>query len=184
LSHIGEKNRDQRFYLNGKRIVLRGAMSWGFWPVNGVYPTREMAERDVATAKELGLNYMNFHRAIGQPLVMDVADERGFLTYEEPGGYSCENADKKATLWRNWRREKLLRMVKRDRSHPSLIIYNLQNRTPNDLEKEDIRNMKAVHEMDPTRTITYISGFWKLPPKEHPTKFFMKPNDFTEYYYG
>jgi len=181
---IGEKNGDQRLYLNGKRIVLRGGMSWGFWPVNGVYPTREMAERDVATAKKMGLNYMNFHRAIGQPLLIEVSDEMGFLTYEEPGGYSCENADKNQTLWREWRKEKLIRMVKRDRSNPSLIIYNLQNRTPNDLEDEDIRNMKMVHEMDPTRIITYISGFWKLPPEEYPTKLFFKPDDFTEYYSG
>jgi len=181
---IGEKNGDKRLYLNGKRIILRGGMSWGFWPVNGVYPTREMAERDVAIAKKLGLNYMNFHRAIGQPLAIEVSDEMGFLIYEEPGGYSCENADKNQTLWREWRKEKLIRMVKRDRSNPSLIIYNLQNRTPNDLEDEDIQNMTMVHEMDPTRIITYISGFWKLPPKKYPTKLFFKPNDFTEYYSG
>ncbi|HUT62958.1 MAG TPA: glycoside hydrolase family 2 TIM barrel-domain containing protein [Anaerolineae bacterium] len=182
---IGEKNGDQRFYLNGKRIVLRGGMSWGFWPVNGVYPTREMAQRDVVIAKELGLTYMNFHRAIGQPLLMDVSDEMGFFTYEESGGYSCENADKNTTLWRDWRREKLFRMVKRDRSHPSLIIYNLQNRTPNDLEEDDLKNMKTVHEMDPSRIITFISGFWERDiPREHPTRLFFKPYDFHEYYSG
>jgi len=181
---IGEKNGDRRFYLNGKRIVLRGVMSWGFWPVNGVYPTRETAERDIATAKKLGMTYMNFHRAVGQPLVMDVADEKGFLIYEEPGGYSCEGADPDQTLWREWRRIKLLRMVKRDRSHPSLIIYNLQNRTPNPPSGEDARNMRAAHELDPTRILTFISGFWKKPPKESPDKLFLKPYDRTEYYTG
>ena len=180
----GEKNGDKRLYLNGKRIVLLGAMSWGFWPVNGVYPTREMAGRDIAAAKELGLNYMNLHRAIGQPLLMDAADEMGLLTYEEPGGYSCEGADPDATLWRDWRREKFLRMVRRDRSHPSLIIYNLQNRTPNPLTGEDLSNMRTAHEIDPTRILTFISGFWKLPPEESPEKLFFKPYDFTEYYTG
>jgi beta-galactosidase len=181
---IGEKNGDQRLYLNGRRIVLRGGMSWGFWPVNGVYATREMAEKDVVIAKKLGMNYINFHRAIGQRTMIEVSDEMGFLTYEESGGYSSENADQAQTLWREWRREKLFRMVKRDRSNPSMIIYNLQNRTPNELQEEDIANMKAAHTMDPTRIITYISGFWKLPPKEYPTKLFFKPNDFTEYYSG
>ncbi|MFC1541391.1 glycoside hydrolase family 2 protein [Candidatus Latescibacterota bacterium] len=181
---IGKENGDQRLYLNGKRIFLRGGMSWGFWPMNGVFPTREMAIRDVEVAKKLGLNYMNFHRAIGQKTMIEVSDEMGFLTYEESGGYSCENADQNQTLWREWRKEKLFRMVKRDRSNPSMIIYNLQNRTPNELQEEDIQNMKTVHTIDPTRIITYISGFWKLPPKEYPTKLFFKPNDFTEYYSG
>ncbi len=181
---IGEKNGDQRLYLNGRRIVLRGGMSWGFWPENGVYATREMAMRDVKAAKSLGLNYMNFHRAIGQRTMIEVSDEMGLLTYEESGGYSCEGVDQTQTLWREWRREKLMRMVKRDRSNPSMVIYNLQNRTPNELQEEDIANMKAVHTLDPTRIITYISGFWNLPPKEYPTKLFFKPNDFTEYYTG
>ncbi|MBN1293691.1 MAG: beta-glycosidase [Candidatus Latescibacteria bacterium] len=181
---IGEKNGDQRFYLNGRRTVLRSGMSWGFWPVNGVYPTKEMAVRDVELAQQFGLNLMNFHRAIGQPPVMDAADERGFLCYEESGGYSCEGANQESQLWRDWRREKLLRMVKRDRSRPSLIIYNLQNRTPNEPEGEDVRNMREVHTLDPTRIITYMSGFWKPLPKEHPTKLFFRPNDFTEHYTG
>jgi len=181
---IGSRDGDQRFYLNGRRIVLRSGMSWGFWPVNGVYPTREMAERDVALTKEFGLTMMNFHRAIGQPPVMDAADEMGLLCYEESGGYSCEQADQNQSLWRGWRREKLLRMVKRDRSRPSLIMYNLQNRTPNGLTQEDIDNMRAAHEIDPTRIMTYMSGFWKPLPEEHPTKLFFKPNDFTEYYTG
>ncbi|MBA7579088.1 Beta-galactosidase [subsurface metagenome] len=182
---IGEKKGDQRLYLNGKRIVLLGGMSWGFWPVNGVFPTREMAERDVLVAKEMGLNYVNFHRAIGQPVQMDVSDERGFLTYEESGGYSCEGADTNQTIWRDWRREKLFRMVKRDRSRPSMIIYNLQNRTPNPLSDDDLENMKAVHAMDPTRILTFISGFWQRNiEKEHPTRLFFKPNDDTEYYTG
>lgn len=181
---IGEKNGDQRLYLNGKRIVLRGGMSWGFWPVNGVYATPEMAAKEVSTAKELGLTYMNFHRAIGQPRAMDAADEMGFLTYEEPGGYSCEGADPSGELWRGWRREKLLRMVRRDRSRPSLVIYNLQNRTPNPLTDEDRENMRAAHELDPTRILTFISGFWKKPPKENPDKLFFRPYDDTEYYTG
>ncbi len=176
---VGEGNGDRRLYLNGRRIVLRGAMTWCFWPVNGVYPTREMAERDVEVAKELGLTYMNFHRAIGQPLAMDVADERGFLTYEEPGGYSCEGADPDQTLWREWRRIKLMRMVRRDRSHPSLIMYNLQNRTPNPLTPEDRENMLAAHEIDPTRIFTFISGFWEPPEKHQPEKLFLAPNDFN-----
>ena len=73
--------------MNGKRIVLRTAISWGFWPVNGIIPTPELAERQIRLAKELGLNMLNFHRGIGQTVLLDKADELGLLYYEEPGGY-------------------------------------------------------------------------------------------------
>ena len=181
---IGEEDGDQRLYLNGRRIVLRGAMTWGFWPDNGVFATPEMARRDVAVAKELGLTYMNYHRAIGQPGALDASDEMGLLTYEEPGGYSNEGADPGQPLWQEWRRIKLIRMVRRDRSRPSLIIYNLQNRTPNPLYEEDLANMRAAHALDPSRILTFISGFWAEPPEIAPEKLFFKPYDMTEYYTG
>lgn len=37
--HQGE---NPRFYLNGKRTTLISAISWGYWPVNGMYPTEEL----------------------------------------------------------------------------------------------------------------------------------------------
>jgi beta-galactosidase len=65
---------DGMFRLNGKRIVLRSAISWGFWPVNGIFPTPELARKQIETAKAFGLNMLNFHRAIGQPVILDLAD--------------------------------------------------------------------------------------------------------------
>ncbi len=59
------------FRLNGKRIVLRTAISWGFWPYSGIFPSPELATKQIETAKALGLNMLNFHRCIGQPEVLD-----------------------------------------------------------------------------------------------------------------
>ncbi len=55
-----------------------------------------------------------FHRAIGQPVVLDKADELCLLYYVEPGNYRSAGADPFA---QTLAREKLLRMVRRDRSH-------------------------------------------------------------------
>ena len=43
-SGIGD---DAVFRLNGKRIMLRSAISWSFWPVNGIFPSEELAESPV-----------------------------------------------------------------------------------------------------------------------------------------
>lgn len=175
---------DAVYRLNGHRIVLRSAISWGFWPVNGIYPTDELARRQVMIAKELGLNMLNFHRAIGNPNVMDYADELGLLIYEEPGGYKTGGKDLFTTYIL---REKVLRMVKRDRSHPSLIIYNMMNET-GDADQEvlaiQMQDMRDMHQLDPSRIITRTSAWAKGDYVEDQTKIHLMPFDTTFHWKG
>ncbi len=153
---VKEIDGDKMFFLNGKRIVLRSAISWGHWPVNGIYPTKELERKQIETAKALGLNMLNFHRSVGQEVVLDLADELGLLYYEEPGGYKPNQTE----LLQRWKREKLLRMVHRDRSHPSLVIYNMINESNREPFSNEIEDMKAAHDADETRIITFTSTFF------------------------
>ncbi len=177
---------DAMFRLNGRRIVLRTAISWGFWPINGIFPTPEMAEKQVRDAKAFGLNMLNFHRAIGSPIVLDKADELGLLYYEEPGAYRVGDNDPftHAIL-----REKLLRMVRRDRNHPSLVIFSMIN------EGGEVRgaalalhrkDMADAHALDPTRTITRTSAWASGAGMdvEDTSKMHMRPYDDTIYLSG
>ncbi len=163
------------FRLNGRRIVLRTAISWGFWPINGIFPTPELAERQIRTAKELGLNMLNFHRAIGNPVVLNEADELGLLYYEEPGGYKSADSPFVEAM----ARAKVLRMVKRDRSHPSLVIYSLINernqRQP--LQPRERADMLAMHEADPSRTITLSSSWASKADAPEDIKAHLRPFD-------
>jgi len=181
--------RDAVLRLNGKRIVLRSAISWGFWPVNGIFPTPELAEKQVRIAKAYGLNMLNFHRAIGQPVVLDKADELGLLYYEEPGAY--KSVDDAPSLGRRVAREKLLRMVRRDRSHPSLVLYNLINewdsRNPNPDSAEIARHrddMAAAHAIDPSRTVLHTSAWAQTTGTDDPAKLHFRPFDARPYLSG
>ena len=176
--------KDAVFRLNGKRIVLRSAISWSFWPVNGIYPTDELAERQVRVAKELGLNMLNFHRFIGSPNVLDYADELGLLFFEEPGGYRLQaNND---FLCRNLR-EKVLRMVRRDRSHPSLVIYNMKNEggasSPAVLALE-LEHMREMHRLDPSRILLRTSAWAAGDYIDDQAKIHLRPYDTTVYWNG
>lgn len=174
--------------LNGKRIVVRTAISWGFWPTNGITPTPELAEKQIRTAKDLGLNMLNFHRAIGNPIVLDKADELGLLYFEEPGGYVSGG---KEPFGQAMAREKLLRMAGRDRSHPSLVIYNMINEqwTKYGADKDDAlhevhaRDMRDAHAIDPSRLIVFTSA-WAKDAIEERTKMHMRPFDSKQYYSG
>jgi beta-galactosidase len=173
--------RDAMLRLNGKRIVLRSAISWGFFPINGIIATPEMAERQIRIAKEFGQNMLHFHRAIGQPHILDQADELGLLYFEEPGNYRSGDGGPLAAAMA---REKLLRMVRRDRNHPSLVIYNMINEdnyaaVPEGLARRE-RDLADAHAIDPSRTINMTSA-WAKPGFDVPdeVKLQARPFDAT-----
>ncbi|MEH0152899.1 sugar-binding domain-containing protein [Limibacter armeniacum] len=183
---VVEKNGDKQFELNGKRIVLRTAISWGFWPVNGMYPTPELARKQVETAKQLGLNMLSFHRCIGQTPVFDMADELGLLYYEEPGGYKAAGNP----FVEQWNTEKMLRMVKRDRSRPSLVMYNMINEVYRDPLPVNVEDIQKAHKLDETRLITFSSNLFTrkfyepLPLDSIPPKLHMTPYSHKVQYFG
>ncbi|MEL1255911.1 sugar-binding domain-containing protein [Flavobacterium sp. DGU38] len=191
---VKEIDGDKQFYLNNKRIVVRTAISWGFWPVNGIAPSDELAKKQIADAKALGLNMLNFHRTIGQTNVLDYADEMGLLYYQEPGGnqfpgnqFNPKTASEKkqADFYFAARDEKFFRMIKRDRSHPSLVIYNMHNERGAEPQKKDSLQMLAGHKLDPTRIMTYNSsnGAIKIGPDPR-FKLHLLPYDNQFYNYG
>jgi hypothetical protein len=183
-----EVDGDKQLYLNGRRIVLRSAISWSFWPDNGLAPTDELARKQILSAKALGLNMLNFHRSIGYTNVLDAADELGLLYWEEPGGnqYSAarfSDGSMQTKWYFAYRNEKLARMIKRDRSHPSLIIYNLHNERGAWPQAEDYRQMRLAQQLDPTRQINYNSCNGNNPegtPDAH-FKLHLLPYDTTFY---
>jgi len=166
--------------LNGKRIVLRSAISWGFWEPDGLFPTDAAAQKEVTAAKTLGLNCLHFHRNIGHPNVFDAQDRMGLLRYEEPGAGFNAWSD---TWWdnpgivpptasslsgtggtpddfrRKYETDKILAMVKRDRSHPSLVVYGLQNENTEGLNNPHIFwLLNQMQQIDPSRTVVLHSG--------------------------
>lgn len=159
---------DRQFYLNGRRIVLRTSISWSFWPENGMVPSSELARKQVEAAKGLGLNMLNFHRMLGQKEVFDYADELGLLYWEEPGGnqYPISKFDDdnlQSRFYFAYRNEKLRRMIMRDRSHPSLVIYNMHNERGAWPQKQDYEQMSMGHRLDPSRILVYNSCNGKNP---------------------
>lgn len=152
--------------LNGKRIKIYSAISWGYWGFNGLWPTPELARREVEAAKALGLNCLHFHRNLGRHDVLDRQDEMGLLRVMEPGaGRSAIGAKDKVLgpaekFARDYMVARCVGMVKAFRSHPSLIQYTLQNEISGDLSNPDLEAvMRAMHDADPSRTVILNDGF-------------------------
>ncbi|MFZ0337074.1 MAG: sugar-binding domain-containing protein, partial [Terracidiphilus sp.] len=170
---------DAMFRLNGRRIKLYSAISWGFWGINGLWPTPELAEREVRQARKLGLNCLNFHRNVGKEDVLRAHDELGLLRYMEPGGgkLSVGKAPSRAAVnapglvmepatdaanrfSRQFMVTKCTAMVRAFRSHPSLIQYTLQNEIGANLKDPDTLSiLRLMHEEDPSRSVVLNDGF-------------------------
>jgi len=184
---IGEKNGDERFYLNGRRVFIFGPMQRGYWPKNGMFPTPEMAKRNVEILIAMGFNTFIMNQCMVQPVATDICDEYGILTHADPGGYRCsDRPDEKAAILR---REKLRRLILRDRSKPSWFIILMKEETDTEPSADDISNMRMVHSLDPTRLIIYNSdrnrhvGVFETYGAD-PFKLHMRPFDDSLYYYG
>ncbi len=150
----------QNFYLNGVRFIHKSSIDWGYYAGTGLYATDEMAKKSIKAAKDIGHNGINFHRCIGEPLVMNYADEMGLSIYEEPGGFHAGQQGYKvsdSSFTGKIMEEKSIRMAVRDRNHPSLIMHNLCNEDNywNSLRE---RVMKTIHTLNPTVMVSNSSG--------------------------
>jgi beta-galactosidase len=159
--------------LNGRRIRVFSAISWGFYGINGLWPTPELAVKEVQTAKSLGLNAINFHRNIARTETLDAADRLGLLRYTEPGGGMTMFWDKQNTnnTFQRYMTEKIVRMVRDHRSHPSLMVYVVQNELDDDTYKHPLAPviLRRIHAEDPSRAAILKSGLssrgemWMMP---------------------
>ncbi len=185
------------FRLNNRRIKLYSSISWGFWGLNGLFPTPELAEKEVTQAKKLNLNCLNFHRNLAKEEVLRAHDRLGLLRYMEPGAGKMaigklpanvagersqpivmekptDAADKFA---QRFMFVKCVEMVKAYRSHPSVIIYCLQNEIGADLKNPDtIAILAAMRAEDPSRCIVLNDGF-VAPPRKAAQAWFEPWND-------
>lgn len=169
--------------FNGQRIRIFSAISWGFWGINGLWPTPALAEKEVTAAKTLGLNCLNFHRNLGKAEVLDVQDRLGLLRYMEPGGgqfaigtHAATESGAATSSLEKYQEERILQMIRDARSHPSLVVYVVQNEATFDLKNPRVfALLRRMHAEDPSRTIVLKSGI------ETGGEAWMKPYDEAVY---
>ena len=169
--------------LNGKRVRVYSAIEFGYWGFNGLWPTAALARKSDLAAKSLGLNALQYHRNLGKHEEFAQDDKLGLLRYMEPGGGvlsfqddgnlffidgapatqppidTSGNGGEAANWSQRYSEFRVLRMMRDHRSHPSLVVYDLQNERVPDLHNPRIfRILREMHKADPSRTIVLHSG--------------------------
>lgn len=139
---------DSGFYLNGKRLKIKGVCNHQDHAGVGVAVPDALWEFRIRKLKEMGANaYRCAHNAPATEFLA-VCDSLGMLVMDENRNFNTSPEYMKQLEW----------MVRRDRNHPSIILWSVFNEEPmqaTDQGYEMVRKMSAiVKTLDTTREVT------------------------------
>ncbi len=138
------------FYLNGKRLLLRGTHRHEDHAGVGAAMNEDMIIREMEMMKEMGVNFIRLGHYQQSRIVLEQCDKLGILVWEEIPW--CRGGLGGATYQEQAKRM-LTNMITQHRNHPSVILWGLGNENdwPNDFpefDKEKIRAfMKTLHDL-------------------------------------
>ena len=151
---------DQQMFVNGRPIKLRGVNHHDTHPDRGYAMTREDMERDVALMKQHNMNAVRTSHYPPDPYFLDLCDRYGLYVVDEAdlethgfgtvGDLSQISEDPE---WEAAYVDRAVRMVGRDKNHPSVIIWSLGNESGFGRNHEAMA--AAIRALDPARPIHY-----------------------------
>ncbi len=117
------------FKLNGRRVQLNGTCNHhDLGPLGAAFNTRAL-ERQFEILKEMGNNALRTSHNPPAPELCELADRMGLLVMCE--AFDCwrggKTANDYAHLFDAWHEKDLQAMVRRERNHPSVILWSIGN---------------------------------------------------------
>jgi len=111
--------------LNGQPITLHGD-SWHFMGVPQM--TRRYAYAWFQLLKDAGANAVRLHASVYPSFYHDMADEMGIMILDESAIWLSDGGPKADSdlFWKNCRSH-VEELVKRDRNHPSVVLWSIGN---------------------------------------------------------
>jgi beta-galactosidase len=143
-----EFTADSGFYLNGKHVKIKGVCNHQDHAGVGVAVPDALWEFRLRKLKEMGVNaYRCAHHAPAAEF-LEACDSLGILVMDENRNFNTSPEYIRQLEW----------MVRRDRNHPSIILWSVFNEEPmqgTEQGYEMVRKMSAVVKaLDTTRPIT------------------------------
>ncbi|MFW6006693.1 MAG: glycoside hydrolase family 2 TIM barrel-domain containing protein, partial [Halanaerobiales bacterium] len=156
-------NSRRGFFLNKKNIKLKGVCQHhDLGPLGAAVNVRAM-ERQLQLLKTMGCNAIRTSHNPPAPELLDLCDEMGFLVideaFDEWEDGKVENGYHK--YFEEWAEKDLKSMIRRDRNHPSVIMWSIGNEIREQGREDGAEVAQFLtdicHEEDSTRPVT--AGF-------------------------
>ena len=132
---------DKGFFLNGKSLKIKGVcLHHDAGPIGSAVPSG-VWERRLLALKQMGVNAVRTSHNPPDPMLLDLCDQLGFLVMDEafdeftPGknkwvaGVNLGEPSKfgYAESFAQWSVTDIADMVRRDRNHPSIVLWSIGN---------------------------------------------------------
>jgi beta-galactosidase len=155
-----EFTHDNGFLLNGERVPINGVCDHhDLGPLGAAIDERAL-QRQVELLKEMGCNAIRTSHNMPAPELLDLCDSMGMLVMDE--SFDCWERGKTPNdyglLFKDWHERDLRAEVRRDRNHPSVIIWSVGNEISEQGNAAGLRIgadlAQIVHSEDTTRYVS------------------------------
>jgi len=151
------------FFLNGRKEKIKGVCLHNDLGPLGSAVNYRATERQLEIMKEMGVNAIRTAHNPTSPEQLELCDKMGILVQAE--AFDCWEIHKTVNdyskFWDDWHEQDLRDMIKRDRNHPSIIMWSIGNEVKEQKEEDGHliaeRLVEICKEEDPSRPTT--SGF-------------------------
>jgi len=122
--------------VNGQRVTLKGVNTQETDPETGHVMSEELIMKDIRLWKENNINAVRLSHYPRGRRFYELCDIYGLYVVDEAnieshGMYYGEHSLAKKPNWEKAHIDRMVRMVKRDRNHPSVIIWSMGNEAGN-----------------------------------------------------
>lgn len=160
------------FMLNGRKIKLVGLNRHQSYPYVGNAMPASAQRADAELLKyRLGCNFVRTAHYPDSVHFIDRCDEIGLLVFTEMPSWQYLGEGE----WRDVCLENVKAMVKRDRSHPSVVLWGVRVNEGGDCDEFYTKTNAAAHALDPTRQTGGVRNF----PRSHLLEDVYTYNDFS-----
>jgi len=120
--------KDGNMLVNGQRIFIKGVNRHEHDVKNGQTMNLEMMIKDIQLMKQNNINTVRTCHYPNVPAWYELCDEMGLYVYDE-ANIECHGAQEltKDANWLPAYMDRTVRMVERDKNHPSIIIWSVGN---------------------------------------------------------
>jgi beta-galactosidase len=147
---------DGGFFLNGRRTLLRGLNRHQTYPYAGAAMPARVQRRDAEILRhELKCNAVRTSHYPQDPSFLDACDELGLLVFEEMPGWQHIGDE----AWQDLACRDVEAMVRRDRNHPSIVLWGVRVNESFDSTAFYQRTNDIAHALDDSRQTSGVRYF-------------------------
>jgi beta-galactosidase len=154
--------------VNGERVALRGVNQHHDLGALGAAFSLRAAERQLEMLRELGCNAIRMSHNPPAPELLELTDRMGFLVMDEAFDVWLRRKTPLDfhLIFADWHEQDLRAMVRRDRNHPSVILWSVGNEVGEQYTGAEGAALAQqlcdiVHAEDPTRPATSAMNYAK-----------------------